>query len=63
METPLEKYIKKTFREQKKQAKMWKDLESFGHKTPSGGTVWTGRDLQRYFDRMCKKHPKRFMKG
>ena len=55
LETPLEKYIKKQFREREKTQSAWPELEKYGRKLPSGGHMWTGRDLIRYFEAQKKK--------
>lgn len=48
--TPLEKYILNAYKTKGKEKSMWTDLEKFGKKLPSGGHVWTGGDLIRYFE-------------
>jgi len=57
--TPLEEYITKKFQQRGKEKKAWSELEKFGRKLPSGGYMWTGGDLIRYFETQKKKKRKR----
>jgi len=59
--TPLEKYIIDAYKQRGKENKTWAELEKFGKKLPSGGHVWTGGDLIRYFEarKTRKKRKKR----
>lgn len=57
--TPLEKYIVNAYKQRAKEKKTWRELEKFGTKLPSGGHVWTGGDLIRYFEARKKKKRKK----
>jgi len=55
MATPLEKYIVDAFKQKKKERVMEIELEKYGTKLQSGGHMWTGGDLIRYFEAQKKK--------
>lgn len=53
--TPVEDYASETLKVAKDTARMQKDLNKFGHRTGSGGTVWSVGDMQRYFSHVDRK--------
>jgi len=57
--TPLEEYILGAYAQRAKAKKAWRELEKHGTKLPSGGYVWTGKDLINYFEAQKKKRRKR----